>query len=151
MSRTHSNLPSNAITSEDILGKDVLDADGLHIGVVDKLYIDPASIQVLGFSVDKGFLRDGLMIGTKHVAEITAHAIFLTIRPAFRLRGVPVFGVDGGLVGHVQSVSLHEEDNTINELVVRVSRRKTIVITQDVIDRVDESVLLSVNADELEE
>lgn len=149
MSKTPSVLPSNAITSEDILGKDVLDRDGVLVGVVDRLYLNPETVEILGFSVDKGFLRDGLIIGTDHIQEITAHAVFLSIRPSFRLRGASVFGVDGGLVGTVSEVVLASDSNEIAELVVRVRRKQSVRIPKEIIDTIDENVLLSVSLDEV--
>lgn len=139
----HSSLPSSAITSEDILGKDVLDADGVSIGVVDRLYLNPDGIEILGISVDKGFLRDGLVIGTRHIEEITLHAVFLNIRPAFRLHGAHVFDCDGELVGSIKEVALNQEQNQIQELVVKPRFKKSFAINGSLIERVEENVFLS--------
>lgn len=149
MSRTSSPLPSNAITSEDILGKDVLDTDGVNIGVVDRLFLNPDSVDILGISVDKGFLRDGLIIGTKHIAEITDHAIFLNIRPAFRLQGSHVFDVDGDLVGSVKEVALNEAQNSIEELVVKPRFAKPFTINGQYIAKVEDNVILNVDSEQL--
>jgi sporulation protein YlmC with PRC-barrel domain len=149
MLKTSSILPSNAITSEDILGKDVLDADGVSVGIVDRLYLDPGSVDILGFSIDKGFLRDGLLVGTKHISEITPHAIFLNIRPAFRLQGSHVFDKDGELVGSIKEVALDQSQNSIEELVVKKRFKKSIIIPGHCIDSLDENIILNCNISEL--
>ena len=150
------NLPSKklldeAITSDDLLGKDVLDCDGVLIGVTNKLYIDRDSIEVLGVSVDKGFLRTGLVVGADHVEHVTKHAVFLKIRPAFQIKGMHVFDVDGALVGVVKAVSLTEDYSEIASIQVKPSRwfAKTVEVSGYAIADVGENVFLSLHKNEV--
>ncbi len=149
------NLPSkklldNAVTSDDLLGKDVLDKDGILIGVTNKVYIDPVSIEVLGVSVDKGFLRSGLVIGSEHIEQVTDYAVFLKITPAFQMQGMHVFDVDGALVGSVQAVTLTEDYSQVQSLSVKPSRfSKPIEVPGYSIASVDENVLLSVQKEDV--
>ena len=113
-----SNL-SKAITSEDILGKDVLDRAGDVIGVVEKVLIDPTTFSVLGISIDKGFLHKGLSIGKGYITKVTAHAVFLKIRVPYQLKGMKVFDADGVILGHVVAIELQTRTNRIGTLVVR--------------------------------
>ena len=152
---TEQNLPSkklleNAITSEDLLGKDVLDKDGVLVGVTNKLYVDPESIEVLGISIDKGFLRSGLLIGAEHIEQVTPHAVFLRIRPAFRLKGMHVFDKDGARVGAVTAVSLTDDYSQISSIQVKPSRfSKPVEIPGSAIESVEDNVLLHVHKDEI--
>ena len=96
----------DTITSDDILGKDVVDHDGEFIGVVEKVHINPNTIELMGISIDKGFLRTGLAIGKDYIAQITPHAVLLKIRPAHKIKGMQVFDVDGNKIGIVTKVDL---------------------------------------------
>ena len=58
---------NEAVTSDDILGKDVIDADGKFIGVTEKVFIHPNNLDFIGIEVDKGFLRKGLSIGKDYI------------------------------------------------------------------------------------
>src|SRR3990167_7840081 len=58
---------NKSITSEDILGKDVIDAEGGFIGVAEKIFIDPEPMDFIGISVDKGLIRSGLTIGKNYI------------------------------------------------------------------------------------
>ena len=149
------NLPSkrlleHAITSDDLLGKDVIDADGVLIGVTNKLFVDPQSIELLGVNIDKGFLHTGLIVGAEHIAHVTKHAVFLSISPGFQLKGMHVFDVDGALVGSVIGVALTEDYRSISALTVKPSRfKKAFEIPGTAILKVGENVLLSVHKEEI--
>ena len=56
-----------AVTSDDILGKDIIDVDGKLIGVTEKVFIHPNSLDFIGIEVDKGFLRKGFSIGKDYI------------------------------------------------------------------------------------
>lgn len=143
-------LLEDAITSEDLLGKDVLDKDGVLVGVSNKLYIDPESIEVLGISIDKGFLRSGLLVGAEHIEQVTPHAVFLKIRPAFRLKGMHVFDLDGARVGAVTAVTLTDDYADISSLQVKPSRfSKPVEIPGSAIGSVEDNVLLRVRREEI--
>ena len=109
----------DSITSDDILGKDVIDSGGEFIGIVDKVFVNPTSIEIIGISIDKGFLKKGLEIGKTHIERISSYAVFLKIRPAFRLRGRFVFDINGKKLGKVFKVNLYENKNQIKSLVVK--------------------------------
>lgn len=110
-----------AITSDDVLGKDVIDIEGTFIGVSEKLYLDPTSLHVLGISVDKGFLRKGYVIGSHYIHRISDEVIFLRVLPAFRLRKRMVYDSKGVYVGKVRQVVLFQQTNSLESIIV--SRR----------------------------
>ena len=51
------------ITSDDILGRDVIDIDGRIIGVADRLLFNPRSLTFVGISIDRGIMKKSLIIG----------------------------------------------------------------------------------------
>ncbi len=155
MMKQRNSLPNTAlegaITSEDVLGKDVIDKDGFVIGVTSKIYIDPQSMAVIGVMIDKGFLRSGLVVGADLISDITDHAVFLSFRPAFRLTGMHVFDCDGELVGVVRFVSLDSTQTKVISLEVRRPGLlgKTLLISGSAVSLIEDNVLLHLSLSDL--
>lgn len=141
---------SKAITSEDILGKDVIDAEGAFIGVAEKVLIDPKFMDFIGISVDKGLIRSGLTIGKSYIDKIADHAIFLKIRVVYDIKGKLVFDKDGKKVGTVSSIDLCGGKNKIKNIYVKphsilFSFKDKIVIPEEYIENIGDNVLLKVS------
>ena len=145
---------SRAITSEDILGKDVIDAEGAFIGVAEKIFIDSKSMDFIGISVDKGLIRSGLTIGKNYIDKIKEHAIFLKIRVVYDIKGKLVFDKDGKKVGTVSSIDLCGEKNKLKNIYVKpnfflFSFKDKIVIPAEDIRTIGDNVILNVTANRL--
>lgn len=140
----------HAITSEDVLGKDVIDPRGTFIGVTDKLLLSPETMEVLAISVDKGFLKKGLVIGIGHIKQVTPHAVLLATTPASQIRGMAVFCSEGTKAGTVESVVLEENSNAIQFLRVKTGTfGGHISIPQTAIEYIESNVMLNTNPEEL--
>lgn len=137
------------ISSDDILGKDVIDLEGSQIGIVDVVHIDPINLEFAGVSVDGGFMKNGITIGKKYIDKITSHALFLNIRPAFALRGMLVFDINGALVGKVKDVELLQRQNVIKQLVVSQGFFNKRRISGELVNSVGHNIFLSVTLDDL--
>ncbi len=140
---------NNAITSEDILGKDVIDAEGSFIGIAEKVFIDPKFLDFIGISVDKGLIRSGLTIGKNYIDKIASHAIFLKIRVVYDIKGKLVFDKDGEKVGTVSSIDLCGEKNKLKNIYVKpnfflFSFKDKIVIPEEYIANIGDNVILNV-------
>ena len=140
---------SSLISSDDILGKDVIDLEGSQIGIVDVVHIDPLNLEFAGISVDGGFLKNGVTVGKEYIDKITPHALFLNIRPAFALRGMLVFDNQGALVGKVKDIELLQSKNVIKELVVSQGLLTKQNVPGEFIARVGHNILLNVSRLEL--
>lgn len=141
---------SNAITSEDILGKDVIDAEGAFIGVAEKVFIDQKFMNFLGISIDKGIIRSGLTIGKSYIDRIANHAIFLKITVVYDIKGKLVFDKDGKKVGTVSSIDICGRKNKIKKIYVKpnfhlFSFKKEIIILRRYIKNIGDNVLLKVS------
>ncbi|MDP3965926.1 MAG: PRC-barrel domain-containing protein [archaeon] len=143
-----------AITSEDILGKEVIDAGGTFIGVAEKVFISPKFLDFIGISVDKGFIRSGLTIGKSYIDKIADYAIFLKIRVVYEIKGKLVFDRDGKKIGTVSSIDLYGEKNKIKNIYVKPSSvlfsfKNKIVIPADYIENIGDNVILNVTTNHL--
>lgn len=134
---------SNTVTSDDVLGKEVIDSEGEFIGVVEMLHLDPNAVEIVGITIDKGFLRKGLVIGKEYIERVAPHAIFLKIRPAFKLKGMTVFDSNGDNIGIVSRVILEENKNKVESLVIKsILLRKEVIIPSDLIKTIGDNVIL---------
>jgi len=145
---------NKTITSEDILGKNVIDAEGGFIGVAEKIFIEPKHMNFIGISVDKGIIKKGLTIGKNYIDKITDHAVFLKIRVVFDIKGMLVFDKDGKKVGKVSSIDLYGNRNKIKKIYVKPSFRlfsfkEKIAISEELIENIGDNVLLNVKISSL--
>src|SRR3989344_6105616 len=136
----------NALTSDDILGKEIIDSGGGFIGVAEKVFIDPKDFDFIGVGIDKGFLKKGLAIGRNYIDKITEYAVFLNIIVSLEIRGMRVFDSDGKDLGVVSDVELTGNTNKINALGVKQGLfGKKIIIPYDYVEKVGDGVILNVS------
>lgn len=135
-------MNAETATADDLLGLDVIDAQGNYLGIVDKVFIDPIHIELTGISVDKGFLNKGLAIGKSYIKRITKVAIFLSVTPAVTIKGMQVFSSDAKNIGVVQEVILEQDKNRIRSILVK-TRRGTHTIQPKQIATIGMNVLLN--------
>ncbi|MFT4310653.1 MAG: PRC-barrel domain-containing protein [Candidatus Woesearchaeota archaeon] len=142
---------SEFITSEDVLGKDVIDTEGSFIGVVDKVFLDKQTLEFSAISVDKGLFVSGLTIGREYIDKVTKYAVLLTIVPVHNVRGKQVFDCDGKLLGFVYDIILVDQKNTVNTLIVKTNAfsKKTHIDAQ-YIKEVGEAIMLNVTHQQLQ-
>ena len=106
-----------AITSDDILGKNVIDIEGKILGVAEKVLIDSKSLDFIGIEVDKGFLKKGITIGKSYIEKITHHAVFLNIKVVYEIKGLKVYDKTGANLGTVSNLELYGIKNKIGYLI----------------------------------
>ena len=94
----------NIITSDDILGKDVIDSDGDIIGVSSKIHIDARTKQIVGLTVDEGFMKPDLYIGLEYVKTLGVDSLLLKTSPKEKIRGLKVLNSKGNKIGFVEDV-----------------------------------------------
>lgn len=101
------------ITTDDILGKDVIDPDGDILGVVLTVHVDETACDVTGLTIDQGFGEPHLYVGVNHVDRFGVDAIFLENRPMANLGGEDVYTESGEYLGEVTSVNVVEDDDHV--------------------------------------
>ena len=145
------SLLLKTITSDDVLGKEVIDIEGSAVGIVDIVHIDPIKLQFVGISIDEGFLKRGLVIGKQYIQKITPHALFLNIRPAFAMRGMLVFDTHGKLIGKVADVVLWRNRNIIQDIIISTSWFKRKSVTGNYIGKVGQNIFLNITKEDFDE
>lgn len=143
---------NKTITSDDILGKDVIDIEGRKIGVAEKVLIDPSELDFVGIEVDKGFLKKGIAIGKSYIERVTEHSILLNIRVAYEIKGMDVFDVHGKKVGAVSEVNLWGNRNKIKNIIVRRRLLKQpLIVSEREIETIGRNVMLKVSLTDLQQ
>ncbi len=134
-----------AITSDDILGKNVIDIEGKILGVAEKVLIDSKSLDFIGIEVDKGFLKKGITIGKSYIEKITHHAVFLNIKVVYEIKGLKVYDKTGANLGTVSNLELYGIKNKIKKLFIKQGfAKKQLEIPSDFIETIGYSVILNV-------
>ncbi len=111
-------MEQNWITSDDVLGKDVIDIDGTVIGVVDKLFIDAVTLETEAISIDKGFLEKGLVLGKDYIERVSKFAVFLNIAPAILFVKKTVYDASGKRIGVVKRVDVDANTGQIKDIIL---------------------------------
>lgn len=94
----------NIITSDDILGKDVIDSDGDIIGVCSKIHVDQRNKQIVGITIDQGFMKPDLYVGLEYVKTLGVDSLLLTTSPKAKIKGLKVLDNYGKKIGFVDEV-----------------------------------------------
>ena len=148
--RDTSGRKRDVITSDDPLGKDVVDPEGRFIGVVEKVLIDPKTLDLMGIDIDKGFFKKGHSLGKSYVSHVTPYAVFLSVQVAYELKGKLVFDKDGRELGAVVDVTLIGGKNNVREIIVkRGFFGKKITIPHEYIKMKGENVILNLTEEKI--
>ena len=141
----------DAVTSDDILGKEVIDVDGRFIGIAEKVFIHPKTLDFVGISVDKGIIRKSLSIGKDYIEKIASKAVFLNISVSYEIKGLKVFDKDGKDLGRVKKVLLKGSENTIESILIAQGLGREISVSAKDIDRIGYNVILKTTKQEISE
>lgn len=105
------------ITSDDILGKDVVDVDGELLGVTQQLRIEKQSKQVHGILVDQGFMRPDLYVGIGAIRNFGRDSVFLNKSPTSKLKGLLVLDKNAKEIGHI--IDVEEQGNRLQAVYIK--------------------------------
>ena len=134
----------SVITTDDILGKFAVDPEGEILGVVTKLHISNSDKKIVGVTVDHGFMKPDLYIGSDFIRNFGVDAILLREVPLDKLIGLNVLTSKGVFVGKVKDVEI--EKKIIKTITVSGSgliRSKKIVVAYSDIKEIGHSIVLN--------
>lgn len=141
---------NDAITSDDLLGKKVIDLEGKVVGIIEKVLIDSKNLEFIGIEVDKGFLKKGLSIGKSYIGKISENSVFLKIKVVFEIKGMTVFDEIGAKVGKITGVELWGEKNKIKKIYVKQGLiKKDLAIPAEIIETIGQNVILKIKKEKL--
>lgn len=107
------------ITSDDILGKEVVAADGEIMGVVQKLHIDASTKEITGITIDEGFMKPDLFIGIQFIKKLGVDSLLVSIVPRQKFIGLEVFTSTGKSIGTVTEIETGKNNAKIKKIKVK--------------------------------
>lgn len=108
---------NDIITTDDILGKDVVDPDGTNLGLITQVHMDRNEMCMTGITVDMGLLKPDLYIGVNNIKHIGPDAILLNKVPTEKFKGLTVLSEEGKIIGKVRDIIL--DGKNVKEFVVK--------------------------------
>jgi len=100
-------------TTDDVLGKPVVDATGKKVGVATTIHFDTESNNLVGVSVDQGFGRGFCYVPIKTVELFGKDVIFLNEKALTQLIGRNVYSPEGTFLGKVERVKTDDPSTFI--------------------------------------
>ncbi|MGM5488372.1 MAG: PRC-barrel domain-containing protein [Nanobdellota archaeon] len=140
----------NLITSDEILGKDVIDNDGNHIGIVTQLHIDKKHKSITGISIDSGFMKPFSFVGIELILNFGIDAIYISKTPSSHYIGLSVFDCYGILVGTIVSAKLDEHKN-LSSIDVRLGLFRKVNLPEYTIKHIARNAILNIEKAYVEE
>jgi sporulation protein YlmC with PRC-barrel domain len=131
------------ITSDDILGKDVIDSKGNNVGMVTQMHIDKTTKSIIGISIDSGFMKPFFYIGIDHVINFGVDSVYIQRTPSSKYIGLTVFDKYGDPIGKVIHVGFDDERNSLISITVRAGLKK-IDIPHENIKTISRNVILNI-------
>jgi len=131
------------ITSDDILGKDVVDTDGGIIGVVQQIRIDKNSKKMIGVVIDQGFMKPDLFLSLEIIKNFGIDSVFLSRSPKPKIKGLDVYDKLGKKVGFVFDIEENPKKDTLKAILLKKSHLgKSYKIKSKDIKRIGFNVIL---------
>ena len=129
------------ITSDEILGKEVVNSEGEIKGVVQKIHIDKRTKEIMGITVDEGFMKPDLFIGVENIKLFGLDAVFMNTASDMKFKGLKIIDNQGHIVGTVVDIIRSSKTGKIEEVTAK-NKTSTYTIQAKEIKSINENVLL---------
>ena len=108
------------ITSDDILGREAIDPEGEYLGIVMKLHIDRHRKELIGITIDQGFMKPDLFVGLEYIARFGVDAVLINKIPLEKYRSLKIYTSAGQLCGIVQDIE--ERNGRVEKVIARLKK-----------------------------
>ncbi|MFW6013731.1 MAG: hypothetical protein ACOCQG_01020 [Candidatus Nanoarchaeia archaeon] len=141
------DLFKGLITSDDVLGKDVIDSMGRYIGILSVLHIKKDTKALKGISIDTGFMKPSVYVGINKIMNLGIDAIYIKYTPGSRYLDLKVFDKKGGYVGKV--IKTDYEGTIVKRIILRSGFHK-LVLDVDHISVLGRNIIIDITKEEVE-
>ena len=139
----------SVITSDDILGKDVIDIEGNSIGIVTIMHIDKKTKSIVGVSVDTGFMKPQVFVGIDLIKNFGIDAVYISKTPSSRYIGMSVYDIYGNYVGKVDHLEFSEKSQTVQRVVVSIGMMRSVVLITRHLKNIGRGIILKIPKEEV--
>lgn len=126
-----------------IIGKRVLSKNGIKVGRVKEIRVNPVSAKIEGFVVSQGFLAKTIYIGINYCDRLSTDGVILSMDPVIFLKDKKVVASTGEVIGKVVEVNRKGTTNAIESLTVRAWLRGTFNVPNSAIKYPGHSIILN--------
>ena len=117
ISRRQINL-EETLDLSSLLNSRVLSHNGLIIGKISQIRINPNTLRIEGILVKRGLFRKSIYIGSSYFDKMTSKSVILSIEPVIFLKNRNVLSFEGKKIGKVKKVIRKDNTNEIKEIIV---------------------------------
>lgn len=144
------SILKSTITSDDILGKDVIDIKGNYIGILSKLHIDKETKKITGITADGGFGRPYIFIGEKLIVNFGIDSVFIRHSPRSIYLRKYVFDCQGEYIGKVKDVKLSNKTKDVEFIQVKEGLFNRVNISNSQIKVLGNNIILNIKKKDID-
>jgi sporulation protein YlmC with PRC-barrel domain len=133
------------LSTDNILGKDVIDKSGQSIGVVNQVHIDKLDKNIIGISIDSGFMKPLVFVGIDLIVNFGVDSVYIQQTPRSRYIDMIVFDNIGVIVGKVKNVYFKDESFEISHIKIKVSMLKSLLLDVKYVKRIGRNIFLNIS------
>lgn len=136
------SIKKKNITSDDILGKNLLDSEGKLIGVTMALNIDSKTKNILGLTIDRGFMKPNIFVGIDLIKIFGVDSIILNTTLPIKYFNMPVYDINGKFIGKIKIAKFDSKTKEPIMIKVKSGILSSIIIPKKNIKRIDKGAIL---------
>jgi len=142
---TNEPLYSETLNFSEILRSRVLGKNGLEVGKVKQIRVNPEKLIVEGILVRRSLFKKPIYIGASYFLRLSEEAVLLKINPSVLIVGKRIITSEGEDIGKVKKVERHSKKNEVKFLIMDTWLTKETKIPIDSVRSIGEKVILKSN------
>ena len=139
------DVPANMITTSDLIGKKVIDREGIEYGKIKHIHIIQDTLTVSGVTIHQGFNKD-YFLSEDYIDKFTKETLLLS-RPPIRT-GIPVIDIDGHKIGKVKRLHKNYDTNELDSIEISDGLLHSKVISKSEVWGIGEKLILGMTKEE---
>jgi len=139
------NVPTNMITASDLIGKKVIDREGIEYGKIKHIHLSQDTLTVTGVTIHQGFNKD-YFLSEDYIDKFTKETLLLS-RPPIRT-GIPVIDIDGHKIGKVKRLHKNHDTNELDSIEISDGLLHSKVVSKSEVWGIGEKLILGMTKEE---
>ena len=139
------NVPTNMITASDLIGKKVIDREGIEYGKIKHIHLSQDTLTVTGVTIHQGFNKD-YFLSEDYIDKFTKETLLLS-RPPIRT-GIPVIDIDGHKIGKVKRLHKNHDTNELDSIEISDGLLHSKVVSKSEVWGIGEKLILGITKEE---
>ena len=139
------NVPTNMITASDLIGKKVIDREGIEYGKIKHIHLSQDTLTVTGVTIHQGLNKD-YFLSEDYIDKFTKETLLLS-RPPIRT-GIPVIDIDGHKIGKVKRLHKNHDTNELDSIEISDGLLHSKVVSKSEVWGIGEKLILGMTKEE---